>query len=97
MQTLLLKELMERYVPGSYDATGWSWQDEFDNVEVTFGFYFDDLVTQIQKEGIKNPILLGDDGRVWDGHKRLTAAHLLAFEEVPVEYAKDLKYAGRSD
>ena len=34
---------------------------------------------------IEQPVCLGDDGRVWDGHHRIVAARRLGFAEVPVE------------
>jgi ParB-like chromosome segregation protein Spo0J len=40
----------------------------------------------IEKTGIREPILLGNDGRVWDGHHRITAAHQLGIEEVPIKH-----------
>jgi len=42
------------------------------------------LVASIRSEGIREPILLGTDGRVWDGHHRIYAAHLLGIEVIPV-------------
>jgi hypothetical protein len=34
---------------------------------------------------IEQPICLGDDGRVWDGHHRVVAAVRLGFDRLPVE------------
>src|SRR5690606_22968569 len=45
------------------------------------------LLTRIREEGIREPILLGTDGRVWDGHHRITVAMHLGLESVPVEFA----------
>lgn len=45
------------------------------------------LIESIRAEGIREPILLGNDGRVWDGHHRITAATLLGIHEVPVEFS----------
>lgn len=45
----------------------------------------DELATSIQAEGIREPVLLGNDGRVWDGHHRIVVAMRLGIESVPVE------------
>ena len=91
---LPLADLMARWRPGSADATGWTWADEADDLlsrracaccEKT-GDYQTGLETQIRRNGIWPPILLGDDGRVWDGHHRIVAAWRLGIVEVPVEY-----------
>src|SRR5690606_24415273 len=47
------------------------------------------LLTRIREEGIREPILLGTDGRVWDGHHRITVAMHLGLESVPVEFASE--------
>lgn len=36
---------------------------------------------------MKYPILLGTDGRVWDGHHRLCVADMLGLDAVPCEFA----------
>jgi hypothetical protein len=46
------------------------------------------LVWSIYVFGVRKPILLGTDGRVWDGHHRLLAAHV-AKRRVPFEEADD--------
>jgi ParB-like chromosome segregation protein Spo0J len=42
------------------------------------------LVADISANGVREPILLGDDGRVWDGHHRICAAIELNLTELPV-------------
>jgi hypothetical protein len=34
---------------------------------------------------VEQPVCLGSDGRVWDGHHRIVAARRLGFASVPVE------------
>lgn len=34
---------------------------------------------------ITQPVCLGSDGRVWDGHHRIVAAMRLGFDDIPVE------------
>ena len=79
-----LTDLMRDYTPGD----GHSWDDEMQWIRTNHDAYFTRLETNIGILGIREPILLGDDGRVWDGHHRITAAHQLGLTEVPVEHAK---------
>lgn len=77
-----LDHLLGVYSVGSGD---WSWQDEYRKL-------IDRPVTQqllagVRECGIKEPILLGTDGRVWDGHHRITVAMHLGIDSVPVEFA----------
>lgn len=67
----------------------WSWEEEYNkliNRDRT-----KQLIESIRAEGIRVPILLGDDGRVWDGHHRITAATLLGIHEVPVEFSGEVE------
>jgi hypothetical protein len=51
-----------------------------------FGHYQRRLEAHIAQQGrIDQPICLGSDGRVWDGHHRITAARRLGIETIPVE------------
>lgn len=36
---------------------------------------------------VDQPVLLGNDGRVWDGHHRIVAARRLGFTHIPTEAA----------
>jgi len=70
------------YAVGSGD---WSWIEEYDHL-------IDQpdtqkLLARIREEGIREPILLGSDGRVWDGHHRIVIAMHLGLDSVPVEFA----------
>ena len=94
MSMMPLVELMAKWRPGSADATGWTWDDEETDLlarracaccEQT-GHYQQGLETDIRRNGIIEPVLLGDDGRVWNGHHRIVAARRLGIVEVPVEY-----------
>jgi hypothetical protein len=53
----------------------------------TPGHYQLMLEEHIKNNGIPSAVLLGKDGRVWDGHHRITAARRLGFEYIPVEFA----------
>lgn len=76
-----LNDLLKQYRDG--DEIGW--QNEFDELWSREPGYMDHLCDSINRCGITIPILLGDDGRVWDGHHRLAAAQMLGLETVPVE------------
>lgn len=50
------------------------------------GHYQLTLEQHLRAQGrIDQPILLGSDGRIWDGHHRITAARRLGFDAIPVE------------
>jgi ParB-like chromosome segregation protein Spo0J len=67
----------------------WSWDEEWldlDARHVGTG-YLGKLEQQIREKGITMPVLIGTDGRLWDGHHRLRIAVRLGIEYVPVELA----------
>jgi hypothetical protein len=72
------------------DGDGRGWQTEFDWLESHHGDRLDKLTTSVQESGIREPILLGDDGRVWDGRHRLAVAQRLGLDYVPVRRADSL-------
>lgn len=73
------------------DGDEHGWRVEFDLLWETQQGYMDLLATSIQETGMHTPILIGSDGRVWDGHHRLAVAHKLGLAEVPI------KWVGESD
>lgn len=40
------------------------------------------LLDDVLENGIREPILLGTDGRVWDGHHRIGVALALGFDTI---------------
>jgi hypothetical protein len=60
------------------------WDKEFDYLEECHAEKIAALVESVKQNGILEPILLGNDGRVWDGHHRLTAAWLADVKMIPV-------------
>lgn len=83
IQTVRLDHLLGVYRVGSGD---WSWQDEY---EILYeSDHQHQLTKQIRENGITEPILLGDDGRVWDGHHRICAAMHIGIDSIPVEWAR---------
>lgn len=76
-----LDHLLGTFTVGSGD---WAWQDEYDKLYERD--YQRQLTEKIRVNGITEPILLGSDGRVWDGHHRICAAMHLGLDTVPVEF-----------
>lgn len=69
------------------DGDEHGWDVEFTYLQREHGDAMRNLITSVATEGIKEPILLGSDGRVWDGHHRLCAASVLDLSSVPVRHA----------
>jgi hypothetical protein len=69
---------------GSQD---WSWEEEWADLDRRHAEtgYLDTLEQQIREHGITMPVLIGSDGRLWDGHHRLRLAVRLGIPYVPVE------------
>lgn len=69
--------VIEHYKDG--DEVGWStelewlWTDDRERMLA--------LMDLVLKEGFQEPILLGNDGRLWDGHHRIAVALAL---QIPV-------------
>ena len=78
METMTPGEIMEFWRPGSHDEP-WTWADE----AADLAGELDDMINDIQVNGILHPVVLGVDGRVWDGHHRILAARALGVR-VPV-------------
>lgn len=82
-ETMPLDDLLANWRDGEEHG----WQTEFDDVKTRFTAEFDEIANSIQEHGQKEPVLLGNDGRVWDGHKRLTVLHTLGIDTVLVTRA----------
>lgn len=80
-----LRYLLTNFTDG--DGLGWpaefTWLRTFDHRIIA------DLTVSIAREGFKEPIQLGTDGRIWDGHHRLCVAESLYWRRIPVEFAAD--------
>ena len=79
-----LDHLLGTFTVGSGD---WAWQEEYDKLYERD--YQRQLTEKIRVNGITAPILLGSDGRVWDGHHRICAAMHLGLDTVPVEWSSE--------
>ena len=90
-----LDVLMATWRPGSTDAREeWTWAMESDQLWSDDQGRMDMLATSIQESGITKPVMLGHDGRVWDGHHRICVAETLGLKSVPFEFMpKDVDVA----
>jgi len=69
---------------GSQD---WTWEEEWADLDRRHAEtgYLSKLEQDIAANGITMPVLVGTDGRLWDGHHRLRIAARLGIGFVPVE------------
>lgn len=82
--------VLSQYQPGAgdlKDGTPWTWSDEFASLWSIETAYMARLLDDIVAQGIQEPILLGNDDRLWDGHHRLAAAVALCHAYIEVDYA----------
>lgn len=86
IRTVRLDHLQGVYSVGSHD---WSWADEYDDLMRREYTSMMTLILSIKSYGIQQPILLGDDGRVWDGHHRICAAMHIGLDTIPVVFSND--------
>lgn len=82
-ETMRVSDILEQYDAGD----GWAWSVEFEWLRKNHGRALRELARSVLQYGVREPIVLGKDRRVWDGHHRLYIAHTFNFEWVPVEYA----------
>lgn len=98
MIEMALSDVLSGWRPGSM-GNEWTWQQEHDDVWFHPGMarHTDVLATSIQENGIREPVVLGTDGRVWDGHHRIVIAMRLGIEKVPVVMADETYLADAED
>lgn len=87
------QQVMRDYRPGDPH----SWAKEFAWLRENHAAKLRALFGDVLRNGIREPILLGDDGRLWDGHHRLYVAHALGFTHVPVKFARPERPRVRDD
>lgn len=80
--TITLTSLIRDYQDGN--QVGWG--IEFEWLRQNHASEILKLLHLVKRDGIKTPILLGKDGRVWDGHHRIYVATLLGIRDIPVEF-----------
>lgn len=69
------------------DGNEIGWDAEFEWLETHHADRITKLRDDIERNGILEPILLGTDGRVWDGHHRLCVASALGIHMIPTRMA----------
>ena len=79
--------LCDTFRPGS-QGDDWTWADEAAWVIRNHADKLAALVEDVAANGIQEPVLLGTDGRIWDGHHRILAARLTG-RAVPTRAAVD--------
>lgn len=79
---MTVDDILRNYWTGDEHA----WNNEFAYLVRFHGKHVAELMRDIEANGIKEPILLGNDGRVWDGHHRLLVARILNIKTVAVEH-----------
>lgn len=58
----------------------WSWPEELRRLSSSTGPHYQNFIevfVSVSAHGIKEPVLLGPDRRVWDGHHRIVIAGML--------------------
>lgn len=68
--------------PGSRD---WTWEDERDDLLYNDFGRLAHIAQSLLSEGQWDPITIGSDGRVWDGHHRIVVAMVLGIPELLVD------------
>jgi hypothetical protein len=68
------------------DGEEHGWDVEYADLWINHRERMDDLRKAIQSEGILTPILVGSDGRVWDGHHRVCVAISLGLKTIPITF-----------
>lgn len=81
-RTMCAAEVMATVGPGD----GHAWADELNFLWTVLRHRVLDVLDSVLVEGFREPIVLGPDGRLWDGHHRVAVALALDLE-VPVVYA----------
>lgn len=84
-----LQWVLENFRPGSQDPP-WSWEDErSDMLNVDHIGRTADLLVKIRKDGQFDPICLGSDRRIWDGHHRIIVHQILGLKTILCEGTAD--------
>lgn len=77
-----LNRLLAEVTPGS-QGSDWTWDDEYHDLREHP--HFQDLADELSTAPQERPVLVGTDGRLWDGHHRVCALRMLGVDTVLVE------------
>ena len=85
-----IAHILTFWTPGSRDDD-WTWNDEYRDLITKPETRY--IHRQIAQRGIgfadqTDPVLLGDDGRVWDGHHRIILAVEYGVHELMVAFGE---------
>lgn len=85
-----VSQIITFWRPGSYE---WSWADEYG--DLMGGDNMQAVKAQVSDTGIhfadhREPIILGNDGRVWDGHHRICIAIQYGIPHLMVNESEEL-------
>lgn len=88
MQRVRVQAILDNFAPGSGLST---WDEEWRWIENSEDSNLKRVKHKVKKKGIgfadeTDPITLGPDDRVWDGHHRLYLAHTLGIRLVNVKH-----------
>jgi hypothetical protein len=83
MVVLRRSHILQLWIPGSRN---WSWTEEFNDILAKDYQRVIELCTDISINGILEPIILGSDHRVWEGHHRLLVSGILGIECLPTQF-----------
>lgn len=76
------RRVLRDYLPGQSDT----WEEEWEDIRSSSTpEVWDKLMADLDEHGIREPILLGNDGRIRDGSHRLWWAMTHDHDIVPVE------------
>lgn len=98
MSDMLLSDVMNGWRPGSprvdvvpttNGERAEQWETEFRELSQRIRFW--QVLESVRSEGMRRPVLLGNDGRVWDGHHRILAAAVLGRVSIPVDLVADIE------
>jgi hypothetical protein len=81
VQVWPLARILTAVTPGSGD---WTWPEEMADLANRHPQRLADLQADLAANGITTPVHIGSDGRLWDGHHRITVAHRLGIGYIPV-------------
>ena len=86
-----ISDILLNWKPGSR-GDDWTWRDEYIDLLTRDVNNTRSIIHRAWRDGLhfadkEQPILLGSDGRVWDGHHRICVALLLGIRTVNVDIA----------
>lgn len=83
MMLIRLASLARDFSPGDAET----WEESAKWLWVNDRARMFTLLDDIAENGMRKPVLLGGDRRVWDGHHRIVLATVLGWKWVPVQWA----------